>query len=217
MERSSVVQREGTNEQRPVIEDEDRDLVLACRRGEARAFRALYQKYSRRVYVFARRFVGDEGHAEDVTQEVFLQVFRKLDSFRGDSKFSTWLFRVSVNSCMNKRRALERERRLDASELAERTRSLEPQEPPERELGYRELRDEIARALAALSEEQRALVLLKGQRGFSYEQIGEQLGQSENQIRGKLYRARRAFRSALAAVRRETKLPIDDGEEEVEG
>src|SRR5262249_24440769 len=150
-----------------------------------------------------RRFLGDEGHAEDVTQEVFLQVFRKIDGFRGDSKFSTWLFRVTVNSCMNKRRALERERRLDSPEVAGRTRVLEPVGPPEREIGHRELRDESERALAALSEEQRSLVIMKGVRGLSYGRIGAELGQSENQVRGKLYRARRAFRTALESNRKE--------------
>lgn len=189
--------------QAPAIHDEDRSVVEACRRGEAWAFKTLYQKYARRVYSFARRFVGDEGHAEDVVQEVFLQVFRKLEGFRGDSKFSTWLFRVTVNSCMNKRRVLDREKRFPANEIAERNRSHELEGPPERELGWRELRGEIDRALGTLSAEQRTLVLMKGVQGFSYERIGHELGQSENQVRGKLYRARRAFRSALESLRRE--------------
>ena len=201
----------------PIL-DEDRQVVEACRRGEVEAFKTLYGKYSRRVCSFARRFVGDEGHAEDVVQEVFLQVFRKLEGFRGDSKFSTWLFRVTVNSCMNKRRALEREKRLDQKGLAEqRAHGPELADPPERELGCRELRDEIDRALSTLSEEQRSLVLMKGLRGFSYEEIGEQLGQSENQVRGKLYRARRAFRAALADMRRDSRGVSEEVERVLEG
>src|SRR5437868_6633529 len=78
-----------------------------------------------------------------------------------------------------------------------RTHAGEPAPPPERELGHRELRGEIDRALGLLSEEQRALVLLKGVEDLSYEEIGAVVGQSENQIRGKLYRARKVFRDVL--------------------
>jgi RNA polymerase sigma-70 factor (ECF subfamily) len=179
--------------------DDDAELIEACRRGQAVGYRTLYEKYGHRIYAFARRFLSDEQHAEDVTQEVFVQVFRKLDGFRGESKFSTWLFRVTVNSCKNKRRWVDRERRLDQRTYFERTRAGEPAAPPERELGQRELRDEIERALNALTEEQRTLILLKGVKNLSYDEIGDVLGQSENQVRGKLYRARKVFRDALAA------------------
>jgi RNA polymerase sigma-70 factor (ECF subfamily) len=189
--------------------DDDAELVALCRTGQASGFRALYEKYGHRIYSFARRFLSDEQHAEDVTQEVFLQVFRKLDGFRGDSKFSTWLFRVTVNSCKNKRRSVERERRLDPQTFVDRTRAGEHGPPPEKELGHRELRDEIERALALLTEEQRTLVLLKGVKNLSYEEIGAVLGQSENQIRGKLYRARKVFRDALVA-RRPGSAGLDD-------
>jgi RNA polymerase sigma-70 factor (ECF subfamily) len=193
--------------------DEDAELIEASLKGSVQGFRGLYEKYSSRIFVFARRFLGDDQHAEDVTQEVFLQVFRKLAGFRGDSKFSTWLFRVTVNSCKNKRRTLERERRLDPRVFVQRTRDLfgsqpprmlsgAPEAPPERELGSRELRDDIERALSSLTEEQRTMVLLKSVRELSYKEIGEVLDQSEAQVRGKLYRARKVFRDALAQRRR---------------
>ena len=151
-----------------------------------------------------------------MTQEVFVQVFRKLDGFRGDSKFSTWFFRVTVNSCKNKRRWVEREKRLDQRTYVERTRSSDAAAPPERELGQRELRDEIERALNSLTDEQRSLILLKGVKNLSYEEIGDVLGQSENQIRGKLYRARKVFRDALAASRPQLRdLPEHELEAEV--
>ncbi|MEZ0229521.1 MAG: RNA polymerase sigma factor [Planctomycetota bacterium] len=195
--------------------DEDADLIALCKKGVAAGYRTLYDKYGHRIYAFARRFLSDDQHAEDVTQEVFVQVFRKLEGFRGDSKFSTWLFRVTVNSCKNKRRWVEREKRLDQRSYVERTRTGEPAAPPERELGQRELRDEIERALNALTEEQRSLILLKGVKNLSYEEIGCVLGQSENQIRGKLYRARKVFRDALAA-RRARFRDLDEHELEAE-
>ncbi|RMG13848.1 MAG: sigma-70 family RNA polymerase sigma factor, partial [Planctomycetota bacterium] len=175
--------------------DDDAPLVAACRRGDAVAHRRLYEKYSGKVYGFARRFLGDDQHAEDVTQEVFLKVFRKLSGFRGDARFSTWLFRVTLNSCRNKRRSLERHARFDPQRFRESRSDFEG--PPERLIDHRLLQGRIDRALGKLSEEQRTLLLLKAVNEMSYRQIGALLGQSENQVRGKLYRARKAFRAAM--------------------
>jgi RNA polymerase sigma-70 factor, ECF subfamily len=179
-------------------QDEDGDLVEGCRRGDAVCHRALYTRYAGKVYGFARRFLGDEQHAEDVTQEVFLRVFRKLSAFRGDARFSTWLFRITVNSCKNKRRSLSRLDRFDSGRFLEERR--EEEDPPEEVLSDRALGDQIDRALGLLGEEQRSMLLLKAQNEMSYREIGDLVGQSESQVRGKLYRARKAFRAALEAI-----------------
>lgn len=181
-----------------MVEDGDAPLLEGCRRGDGESFRQLYASYSAKVYGFARRFLGDEQHAEDVTQEVFLRVFRKLCDFRGDARFSTWLFRVTLNSCKNKRRSLERAQRFEP----ERFRRLRPEleDPPERLLDDRLLQRRIDLALGRLSEEQRSLLLLKGVNELSYREIGELFGQSENQIRGRLYRARKAFGAIIDAL-----------------
>lgn len=180
------------------IIDEDRELIAGCRRGERASHFALYSKYAGKVYGLARRFLGDEQHAEDVTQEVFLRVFRKLADFRGDARFSTWLFRITVNSCKNKRRSLDRDGRFDSGRFFQDRRDEE--EPPEEVLSDRALGDQIDLALAALGEEQRTVLLLKARGELSYREIGDMFGQSESQIRGKLYRARKAFKTALEAV-----------------
>ncbi|MCO5167695.1 MAG: sigma-70 family RNA polymerase sigma factor [Planctomycetes bacterium] len=179
-------------------EDEDRELIAACQRGEGASHFALYSKYSGKVYGLARRFLGDEQHAEDVTQEVFLRVFRKLAAFRGDARFSTWLFRITVNSCKNKRRSLDRHGRFDSDRFLVDRR--EEEDAPEDVLTDRALGVHIDQALAALGEEQRAVLLLKAHGELSYREIGDMFGQSESQVRGRLYRARKAFRSALAAL-----------------
>lgn len=178
--------------------DEDAPLIEGCRRGDARCHKQLYAKYSGKVYGFARRYLADEQHAEDVTQEVFLRVFRKLASFRGDARFSTWLFRVTLNGCKNKRRSLERHQRFDPLRFREERVDFEG--PPERLIDDQLLQLRIDLALEQLTEEQRALLLLKAKGELSYREIGDMLGQSENQVRGKLYRARKAFRSALEDV-----------------
>lgn len=178
-----------------IVEDEDHTLIEGCRSGDAACHRRLYAKYSGKVFGFARRFLGDDQHAEDVTQEVFLRVFRKLEGFRGDARFSTWLFRVTVNSCKNKRRSLDRQQRFDPERF--RIDRREEEVPPERVLAERSLGERIDQALAELTDEHRAVLLLKALDDLSYREIGDMFGQSENQIRGKLYRARKAFRVAL--------------------
>ncbi len=178
--------------------DEDAPLIEGCRRGEARCYQQLYARYSGKVFGFARRFLGDDQHAEDVTQEVFLRVFRKLDGFRGEARFSTWLYRVSLNSCKNKRRSLDRLARFDPERF--RRGRLDAAPPPERAALRGALQRHIDAALVELGEEQRTLLLLKAVEELSYREIGDILGQSENQVRGKLYRARKAFRAALDVV-----------------
>lgn len=178
-----------------MLEDEDRALVAGCRSGDGACHRRLFDKYAGKVHGFARRFLADDQHAEDVTQEVFLRVFRKLDGFRGESRFSTWLFRVTLNSCKNKRRTLDRQQRFDPERF--RAERKDEEGPPERALAERTLGERIDSALSELSEEQRAVLLLKALDELSYREIGDMFGQSENQVRGKLYRARKAFREAL--------------------
>lgn len=184
------------------INDKDHDLVQACKAGDEFAFSQLFEKYSRKINGFARKYIGDVQHAEDVVQDVFLQVHRKIHGFRGDARFSTWLFRVTVNACKSKIAQLDRQRRLN--EESSRHRPERPPETPERELKTRELRKDIEHCLDTLNDEQRSILLMKTVRKLSYIEIGEALNQSETQIRGKLYRARKAFRSSLETRYEET-------------
>lgn len=178
------------------MDDGDVPLIEGCRRGDADCYRQLYVKYSGKVYGFARRFLRDDQHAEDVTQEVFLRVFRKLRGFRGDARFSTWLYRVCLNACLNKRRSLDRAARFDPMRFRESRRRWEGS--PAGALSAQTLGGDIDRALGTLPEDQRKLLLLKAVDDLSYREIGELLGQSESQVRGRLYRARKAFRAALS-------------------
>ncbi len=175
--------------------DEDADLVERCRGGDVGAYRSLYEKYAGKVFGLARRWLGCASHAEDVTQEVFLRVFRKLHAFRGDSRFSTWLFRVTVNGCKNKRRSLERHGRVDGDRFV-RDR-FGGRRSPDEELCQQALGNRIDRALERLTEDQRLLIALKAVDDLSYREIADRVGQSEAQVRGRLYRARKAFRAAL--------------------
>lgn len=173
--------------------DKDWSLVQRARQGDEYAFSKLHEKYHRKIFGFARKYIGDEHHADDVVQEVFMQVFRKLDSFRGEAQFSTWLFRISINACKSKRQKIDRQRRIQEEQLVKNAPTSDLA-TPERCLGNQELRAQIERSLQTLTAEQRQILVLKTVQKLSYTEIGEALNQSENQIRGKLYRARKAFR-----------------------
>src|SRR5579862_2743703 len=92
-----------------VLEESDRELVEGCRRGEAEAFRALFERHKDKVYSIALRYSGDPAVAQDIAQETFLKLFVGLKSFRGESEFTSWLYRLAVNSCLDQKR---RNRRL---------------------------------------------------------------------------------------------------------
>jgi len=178
------------------IIDQDAELVSRCKSGDQDAFRQLFEAYYPKIRGFARKFLGDDHYAEDVVQDVFLQVHRKLALFRGDAKFSTWLFRVSLNACKSKLHKLQRVRRFDPEEYMLDRRMVEDRGPV-RQLGREELRGQIQDSLDALPDEHRRIIVMKTVRELSYQEIGEATNQSEAQVRGKLYRARKAFRATI--------------------
>src|SRR5258706_8130629 len=92
-----------------VLEETDQELVEACRRGEREGFRALFEKHKDKVYSIALRYSGDESTAMDIAQDTFLKLYSSIRSFRGESTFESWLYRLVVNSCLDRKR---RERRL---------------------------------------------------------------------------------------------------------
>jgi len=178
----------------PIV-DADAELVERLRQRDGVAYFQLHAQYRDRVYGLSLKLLGDPHMAEDVMQEVFLQVFRKLHLFRGDAKLSTWIFRITVNACRSRQRSLERERRLDPREVHARNMSRGIIDP-EHEMTRGEMRADIERALAELTPEQREILLLKSVDELSYDEIGAATRLSRPRVRGKLYRARKAFREA---------------------
>jgi RNA polymerase sigma-70 factor (ECF subfamily) len=166
----------------------------------------VYYEYAPRVYNMARRMVRSDVDAEDVTQDVLLQVVRKLPTFRGDSAFPTWLHRVTVNAALSHRRkrAVREERRaaapFDASveegaaEDAGRNRTL----GPDAQVLARERRRQIERAIASLPEVYRKVFLLSDVDGQPNADIAEAMRLSLSAVKSRLHRARQLMRGALA-------------------
>ena len=91
-----------------VLEESDKELIEACRRGDPDAFRALFELHKDQVYSIALRYSGDPAIAQDIAQETFLKLFTRIGSFRGESDFSSWLYRLVVNSCLDQKRKTRR-------------------------------------------------------------------------------------------------------------
>ena len=167
------------------------DLVLAAQGGDENAFRSLYDRTVERIYALCLRLSADPGHAEELTQDVFVQAWRRLATFRGESAFSTWLHRLAVNVVLAEKRATgRRERRVLAVE------GLEDLQSPGR-APRPGLRMDLDAAIAALPAGARAVFVLHDVEGYRHEEIAELSGVATGTSKAQLFRARRLLREML--------------------
>jgi len=171
--------------------DADREEIEACRRGESEAFDRLVERYQRHVYRLCYRYVNNHHDANDMAQDVFLKAYKALGRFRGDSSFSTWLYRIAVNTCLNFRAA----RRPESHEL--------PDGLPDPAVGAADRldRDERSRrvrdAVHRLPEKQRATVILKVYHDLTHEEVAQILGSSVGTVKANLFHALGNLRKLL--------------------
>jgi RNA polymerase sigma-70 factor (ECF subfamily) len=174
----------------------DEQIIGRVRGGETRMFGELVQRYQDPVFGMALRFVGGRGDAEDVAQEVFLRVYRGLDGFKGDAKFSTWIYRITFNLCAD---WLRRNRRADrrAVTIEEAGEVVDGRVNLEEGMLETEKRDKVRRALDRLDERYRSVVVLLYYQKMSYEQIAAVLALPVKTVETRLYRARKMLRESL--------------------
>ena len=187
---------------------DEKHILARARRGDLHAFEELVRLYEKRVYAVALRSSGSPEDAADITQEVFLRAWRSIESFRGDSGFSTWLFRITMNLCVDFARHKHAQPQTQPLVIGEEDseRPIPDTAPtPEEHLDNRELGRELAAALDEVSEEHRRIVLLRDVSGLSYTEIAEVLEISEGTVKSRLSRARIALRTVL--LRRGNLLP----------
>jgi RNA polymerase sigma-70 factor, ECF subfamily len=156
-------------------------------------FASLYNEHSRAIFYLALRFLGDPQKAEDATHDVFLKAFRKMDQFRGESSFRTWLYRITINHCRNLLQAWNERHMFTNADDAVWETAVAKTDSPLRVLETKELGQRIQKALDGLPPEYRLLLLLVADEQLSYEQVGALTDQSPDAVRGKLHRARKAF------------------------
>ena len=182
--------------------DSDLSLVKACQQvdsdGFEEAFESLYQRYRDRVYSIAYRITGRTADAMDVMQESFCLLFRKVGSFRFDSQFSTWLFRIVVNCSIDHMRH-ERSRGNQRTESLSDTDELPMEDPenPRERAESRELGDHVQRGIQRLSPKLRAILVLRYLEGLSYEELAETLQVSMGTVKSRLARAHLALERVL--------------------
>ena len=156
-------------------------------------FGELYNQHSRAIYYLCLRFLSDPDKAQDATHDVFLKAFRKMEQFRGESSWRTWLYRIAINHCRNLQQAWNERHMLSNADEAIFETAAARTDSPLRVLETKELGRRIQQALDGLPAEYRLILLLVADEQLSYEQVGALTEQSSDAVRGKLHRARKAF------------------------
>ena len=165
------------------LREGEREAIEACQRGEREAFDRLVERYQRDIYRLCYRYVNNHEDANDMAQEVFLKAYKAIGRFRGDSSFSTWLYRIAVNTCLNFRAA----RKPEAEEL--------PEALPDRSAGAAaalESEDQarvVRNAVSRLPEKQRATLILKIFHDLTHEEVAGVLGSTVGTVKANLFHA----------------------------
>jgi len=176
---------------------EDAALAAACQAGDLHAYERLYRQQGARMRNLARNLLGTVADAEDAVQETFLKVQRSISSFRGQSSFVTWTFRILVNTFYDLRRSRMRRKEIVPDEREEGALALEPRAPG----GHPSLKLALERAIAQLTRHQREIFLLYEVEGLRHAEIAEMLEISETASKNTLFQAKKNLRQVLEAPR----------------
>jgi RNA polymerase sigma-70 factor (ECF subfamily) len=183
----------------------ERSLLRRLRDRDERAFRELIDDHRDRVFNITYRMLGNRAEAEDVAQEVFITVFKTIESFREESKFSTWLYRVTVNHCKNRIKYLARRHDRDRDELDETSQATNGAvngapvraAQPDKALASMQMEKLLQQAIADLDDDQRAVVILRDVEDLSIEEICEITGLPDGTVKSRLHRARLVLRKKM--------------------
>jgi RNA polymerase sigma-70 factor (ECF subfamily) len=174
----------------------DLELAARCRAGDAGAFEELYRQHARRLFGLVTRMLGSADEAEDLLQEVFLQAYRKLSGFRGDSALGTWLYRLTMNHCLDHLRGRQ-------AKMSRATESLDDGSGDEPAAASPLVpaaitRVDLERAIERLPDGARAAFLLHDVEGFEHREIAQILGISEGTSKSQVHKARMKLRAILS-------------------
>jgi len=196
--------REAGRSETPSHAEEAR-LVQACQRGDEAAFERLVELHLDRVFGLAYRLLQDYGEAEDTAQEVFLNCYRHIGDFRGESRLSTWLYRITTNLVKNRWKHQERREELkhdslDAPRSEEDARFLDPPDPapgPRERAQGGEIAQALNAAISSLAPDYQEVVALRFMENLSYDEIAEALGCSIGTVKSRINRARHLLRERI--------------------
>ena len=191
----------------PMPDGHEEQLIERLRRRDEAAFNELVRLYQQRIFRLLHRMLGDRAEAEDVAQDVFITVFKSIDGFRGDSKLSTWIYRVASNHCKNRIKHLDRRgrgKKREFDELSEHgaveSATMSPSAQiarPDEQAEANQIEAIVRAAIGELDEDQRELVVLRDVENLSYEEIQEITGLPEGTVKSRLHRARLALAKSV--------------------
>ncbi|MCU0255305.1 MAG: RNA polymerase sigma factor [Vicinamibacterales bacterium] len=186
----ALIPSKGTSETRMA----EADLAARLRAGDTRAYEELYRRHGPRLYNLAYRMLGQAADAEDLLQETFLQVFRRIDSFKGDAALGTWLYRLAMNLCLDRLRSKAGRADRQTSSVEDiREWRLAGRGPLDGHVG----RIDLERAIARLPDACRAAFLLHDVEGFEHQEVGRMLGVSDGTSKSQVHKARLRIRAFL--------------------
>jgi RNA polymerase sigma-70 factor (ECF subfamily) len=181
-------------------------LVHRCAAGDETAFAELVAEHQRMVVQLAINLLGDRDEALDLSQDVFIRVFRTIGQFRGQSALRTWIYRIAINQARNRHRFWRRRRRADQVSLDAHVAEhgefrCGAEAGPDRILAQKELAERLRDALEGLPFDQRTVIILREVDGLSYEEIAFSLGVAVGTVKSRLTRARQTLRAGLREAR----------------
>jgi len=179
--------------------------VAQVQQGDKSAYDILVLRYQHRIVQLVNRYVNDHSEAQDVAQEAFMKAYRAIGSFRGESAFYTWLYRIAINTAKNylvsrSRRSADYQIDVQDAEAIENAPQLQGVDTPERELLSDEIAQTVMLAIEELPEEMRMAIILREIEGMSYEEIAEVMDCPVGTVRSRIFRAREAIDSKLKSL-----------------
>lgn len=185
-----------------MTENEAAALVRSLRQGDTQAFNLLVRMYQNRIFNLTRNYVKDEEEAKDLTQDIFITVYRSLDRLRDDAKFGAWLYQLALNHCRNRYKRLKRRGFFNNLSLDDPDSPLQLSqgETPEKTLERRNLERFVRTAIAAMPEAEKEILLLRDLQELSYEEISTILNIPLGTVKSKLNRARLALKDRLSTI-----------------
>ena len=185
--------------------ESDRNLLDKARKGDIVAFEQLVEVYRKKIFNIALRMTGNHDDAGELTQEVFIRVYRSLRNFKGESQFSTWIYRIATNMCLDelrrrkKRKIISLDEEIRMVDDGEVRRQIEDDKPlPETIAETNELKKMVKDALMSLPDEYRLVIVMRDIHGFSYSEIAKIIKCPEGTVKSRINRARKALRGILA-------------------
>lgn len=175
---------------------DDGSLVLMAKRGDVKAFSALAERWERRICRFASGYFADRHEADEIAQKTMIRVYQKIEELEEPDAFSSWIYRIATNLCLDEMKRAGRKRRSPL-ELWSRNDPVSAESGPQDKLEHKELGEIIRKALRTLPNEQRTVILLKEFEGLKFREIADILQISDNTVKSRLYSGLRSLRSSL--------------------